>query len=487
MSQKKSSMVNDEMIPTMSLSGGIAMVAGTMIGSGIFGTPSLILRDIESIGVSLLLWAAAGLIAMFAAAAYVEWGMIFPRSGGEQTYLAYSFRKPKHFVAFVFCISSIILIRPGQLAAIVMTGSKNLVHGLVSFKLISFDGPEDLVIQITANVIVLLMTVVNIYKAELALKIQSILTYVKFVILLGLCLGGVAAILGYANEPVHFDPSNLFGKYTTDPSKYASALFNLLWVFDGWNNLNYAIGEMQNPKKDFPRAVFIGVTMVSCSYFVCNIFYYTVLPYNLIIGSEDMIAALYGERVFGDIIGNRVTPILVFLSCYGAADATLFSSSRLLHSAATNGIIPFDGVFKKINKHFQTPVNALLLNWLFTTLLINMPVSGNAFEFFIQLVSYPMWIFYGLTVLGLVILRYQEPYLLRPFKVPILCAIIVLAASVFLLVFPLLGENLVASLASLGALLICGIMYLPMRTKLMNNFTFNFSDSASDNEVIVYD
>ena len=478
---------NDEMIPTMTLSGGIAMVAGTMIGSGIFGTPSLILRDIESIGVSLILWAVAGFIAMFAAACYVEWGMIFPRSGGEQTYLAYSFRKPKHFVAFIFCISCIILIRPGQLAAIVMTGAKNLVHGLASFEVINIDGHEELAIQITANLIVLLMTIINVYKAEVALRIQSVLTYVKFIILLGLCLGGVAALLGFANEPVHFNSSNLFGKYTTDPSKYASALFNLLWVFDGWNNLNYAIGEMTNPKQDFPRAVFIGVSMVSCSYFVCNIFYYTVLPYEMIIQSEDMIAALYGQRVFGDVVGNKITPILVFLSCYGAGDATLFSSSRLLHSAATNGIIPFQSVFRQISQKFQTPVNALLLNWFFTTLLINMPVSGNAFEFFIQLVSYPMWIFYGLTVLGLVIMRFQEPYLLRPFKVPIVCAFIVLAASVFLLVFPLLGDNLISSLTSLGALLICGLMYLPMRTTLEQNFTFNFSDSASDEEVVVRD
>eukprot|EP00834_Sanchytrium_tribonematis_P007103 NODE_595_length_5602_cov_0.719062.p1 type:complete len:480 gc:universal NODE_595_length_5602_cov_0.719062:1729-290(-) len=477
--------VDDEMIPTMTMASGIAMVAGTMIGSGIFGTPSLILRDVESIGVALIMWAVAGLIAMFAAACYVEWGMIFPRSGGEQTYLAYAFRKPKHFVAFVFCVSCIVLIRPGQIAAIVMTGAKNLVHGLASFNIINVDNGEDFSIQIAANIIVILMTIINIYKVDLALKVQSILTYVKFIILLGLCLGGIAAFMGYANEQVYFDSSKLFSNYTTDMSKYASALFNLLWVFDGWNNLNYAIGEMKNPKNDFPKSVFIGVSMVSISYFICNIFYYTVLPYDLILESEDMIASLYGVRVFGDVVGNKVTPILVFLSCYGAADATIFSSSRLLHSAAQNGIIPFDKILRKVSPTFKSPVNALLLNLFFTLLLINMPVSGNAFEFFIQLVSYPMWIFYGLTILGLLIIRYQEPYLLRPFKVNLICAIVVLLASVFLLIFPLLGDNLISSLVSLGALLICGLLYIPMRKKLENNFTFNFSDSASEHELVI--
>ena len=134
-------------------------------------------------------------------------------------------------------------------------------------------------------------------------------------------------------------------------------------------------------------------------------------------------------------MGTKVLPLFIASATYGAVCAMVFSGSRVIFAAAKADFLPFSGFFSKISS-FNTPVNALLLNWVLTVILMIAPPPGAAFSFLVDLVGYPTWIFYGLAVLGLLILRKTQPDRDRPFKVFVIVPFFVILMSIFLSVFP---------------------------------------------------
>jgi len=177
-------------------------------------------------------------------------------------------------------------------------------------------------------------------------------------------------------------------------------------------------------------------------YLVVNISYLVVLPKETMIEAGNLLAAKFFSVCFGHIAGVKIFPVCIALSAFGAVCAMVYSAARVIHSAAEAGYFPFSSFFSKINPYTKTPVNALVFHWACVVFLMFAPPPGAAFEFLVQFAQYPSWIFYGLSVLGLLIMRRTHTHLPRPFKVFFLFPIIFICVAIFLAVFPFIpSEN----------------------------------------------
>ena len=151
----------------------------------------------------------------------------------------------------------------------------------------------------------------------------------------------------------------------------------------------------------------------------------------------ELLAATFFSHTFGDIAGAKIFPICIALSAFGAVCAMVFSAASLIQSASVSGYLPLSSVFKQVHPKTKTPVNALLLHWAIVCALLVLPPAGKAFDFLVSLVCYPVWIFYGFAVVGLLIMRKSHAHLPRPFKIWAPFCWVFIAVSVFLAVFPL--------------------------------------------------
>ena len=133
--------------------------------------------------------------------------------------------------------------------------------------------------------------------------------------------------------------------------------------------------------------------------------------------------------------------MFIALSAYGAVCAMVFSASRVIFAAAQCKLLPGSKYLCIMNKRFGTPVNALLCNFVITVLLIVVPPPGAAFDFLVDMVGYPTWVFYGLSVVGLIMMRYSHAHLARPIKAWIPVAVFFILASVFLSIFPFVPKE----------------------------------------------
>ena len=448
--------------PTMSVYNGIALIATQMIGSGIFITPAIVVADVQSVGMAFILWIVAALISLCGANAFVELGMLFPKSGGSLNYFAYMFRKPKYLLSFIYCLTQILVIWPAAISSELNATSTQLLYNIDKTDKVMYGW----YIKIASVVILTVICLINYFSVSFAMKLSTGLTYIKFYTLYALCIAGVFAYCGFSVLPINHN-IQLFGGQSSNPSDYASAFFKLLWVFDGWSNLNYAIEEMKDPKRDFPTAVYGGVGITSVLYLITNFFFITIVPFDQILTSSTSIAAVYSEIIFGEFVGGKIVPFLIFLSCYGTTDNMVYTVSRIIHASARSKIIPFYSVFSKLDLKRGSPGPALLYTWIISVVLVLLPLSDDAFTFFLQMAIYPKWIFYSIAVIGLLYLRYSEPELIRPVTAWVICCVAVIIASIFLAIFPLLGSDMVASVVSLAVMVASIFIYFIIRKQVI--------------------
>jgi amino acid transporter len=309
----------------------------------------------------------------------------------------------------------------------------------------------------------MLVTLFNCVSTRFAARLGDLFMFFKFVALIAVTIIGIiVAVTGLSfNGPANRDwrDQNWFANTSTDISSWAVALYAGLWAFDGWDNTNYVTGEFKNPSRDLPRVLHTAMPAVIACYILANIAYIFVLPLEAI-NKSNTVAVLFGSKVFGPI-GSLILALIVSASCFGALNATTFTSGRLVYVAGREGYIP--AVFGKIGFGYSsasetptslnksrkrtwfskalarvfgdesigmgyTPVNAMLLNMLLTMIYV---VLGE-FETLITFYGVAGYTFYFLTVLGLIVLRIREPHLERPYRTYITTPIIFCCVSLFL-------------------------------------------------------
>jgi len=424
---------------------GVNLIIGLMIGSGIFASPGPVLQYSGSIGASLLIWLLAGLLALTGALCYAELGTMIPASGGEHPYLALAYGK---MVSFLFSWTAILVQKPGSLSIICVVFADYLC------KIISSDEEvSNSMSKIVAVSCLIILTIINCLSSKLSRWIQNIFTMLKLV---ALSVIGIIGFIVLFTGPLTDNFDDIFKGSSKNPGSYALALYSALWAYDGWNNLNLVTGELKNPKKNLPKALKIGCFSVISSYIIANVAYYAVLAADVAKTSKTIVSD-FGTTLFGPFVGH-ILILTVILSTFGAANASMYTGSRLIQVTASQGQLP--KTFSKISK-LETPVNASILQ----TFISIFYVLTGSYNTLVNLYSTSTWIFYGLCVLGLMILRFTQPHMERPYRVWFTTPLIFVSVVIFLVFFSFMDATVESVLGIL--FVITGIpVYIMMEKKI---------------------
>lgn len=277
--------------------------------------------------------------------------------------------------------------------------------------------------KIVAISAILIVTFINILSTKLGTRTGDIFLFLKIASLVAITIiGGVVTITGHGAG--NFS-QGWFNESSSSLGDYALALYAGLWAFDGWDNLNYVAAEMKNANRDLPKVIHVAMPTVILCYIAANIAYYEVLPLSDLTSSST-VALAFGDHIFGRP-GAIIFTIAVALSCFGALNAISFTSSRLVYVSGKDGFLPT--VFGKMNKRTNTPVNAFLLQAALTTVFVIVGEFGTLLTFY----GIAGYVFYFLTVLGVIVLRVRQPDLERPYKTFILTPILFCCVALFLI------------------------------------------------------
>ena len=449
------------------------IVAGSMIGSGIFIVSADIARQTGSVGGLLLTWIITGILTIFAALSYGELAAMMPKAGGQYVYLRESYSP---LWGFLYGWTLFLVIQTGTIAAVAVAFARFLG---VLFPAISPTSwivpPINLtagyavslsVQQFIAVLMIIFLTIINMQGLKLGKLIQNVFTSAKTLSLLALIVIGIF-IGGAATGAFSGNFGNLFTVQNAAAIKPDLAFlpevsmnggfFSLIVIFciaqvgslfssDAWNNITFTAGEVKNPQRNIPLSLAMGTGLVIALYFLANIAYLGTLSLTQIQNAaEDRVGTAALEVLFGGI-GASVMAIAIIVSTFGCNNGLILSGARVYYAMAKDKL--FFQSTAKLNKN-HVPAVALILQCVWTCILV-LPRTrsgkfladgaedyGNLYGMLLDYVVFAVLIFYILTIIGLFILRRTRPDAERPYKAfgyPLVPAIYIAAAAVISLV-----------------------------------------------------
>ncbi|XP_062413228.1 b(0,+)-type amino acid transporter 1 isoform X1 [Pungitius pungitius] len=430
---------------SIGLIGGVALVSGTMIGSGIFMSPQFVLGYVGSPGASLVIWALSGLVAIFAALSYAELGTVISESGGDFIYILRIYGScPAFFAAVTF----ILVVRPFGIAAMAISIAE---YALALF----YTGcpPPQLLVKCAAAVAILVVATVNILNVQIAVRIQVVFLVAKVLALAFIAIGGIVELIQGSGLIVdNLNVENAFKGTQWSLSTLGMAFYQGLWSYAGWYNLNCVTEELKRPEVNLPRAVVIAISLVTGLYLLVNVSYLTVMtPTELM--SSNAVAVTWGNKVLGS--WGWIMSVAAALSAFGSLNGTFFSGGRVCFVAAREGHMP--DILAMAHIHRLTPSPALI----FTTIVSLLVLIPGDFQSIVNYFSFTAWFFYGTTLSGLLYLKIKKPELHRPYRVPIIVPILVLIAAVFLVLAPIIDNPQIEYLYVTLFIVSGAIVYIP--------------------------
>ncbi|KAJ6666045.1 hypothetical protein lerEdw1_000949 [Lerista edwardsae] len=398
---------------------GICVIVGTVIGSGIFISPKSVLANVGAVGPCLVIWAACGILATLGALCFAELGTMITKSGGEYPYLMEAFGP---IPAYLFSWASLIVIKPSSFAIICLSFAE-----YVSAPFYPGCDPPIAVIKCLAAAAIVVITVVNTLSVKLASYVQNFFTAAKMVIVVIIIVSGIVLLAkgNTQNFQKSFEGSSL------SVGAISLAFYNGLWAYDGWNQLNYITEELKNPYRNLPLSIIIGIPLVTVCYVLMNVSYFTVMTATELLQSQ-AVAVTFGDRVLYP--ASWIVPLFVAFSTIGAANGTCFTAGRLVYVAGREGHML--KVLSYISVKRLTPAPAIIFYGAIAIIYI-IPGDVNTL---INYFSFAVWLFYGLTVLGLIVMRFTKKDRERPIQVPIIIPVIVLLLSIVLVLAPIISQ-----------------------------------------------
>ncbi|XP_043254274.1 b(0,+)-type amino acid transporter 1 isoform X1 [Colletes gigas] len=423
---------------------GVALIVGTMIGSGIFVSPSGLLVRTGSIGISFLVWTACGLLSLCGALAYAELGTMNTSSGAEYAYFMDAFGAPP---AFLFSWVSTLVLKPSQMAIICLSFAQYAVEAFAA----DCDPPEEIV-KIVALLAIILILLVNCYSVNLATGVQNAFTAAKLIAILVVIAGGSYKLIQGNTQHLKGAFDMIDGNNTVNIGRLATAFYTGLWAYDGWNNLNYVTEEIKDPSKNLPRSIMIGIPLVTLCYALINVSYLAVMSPSEMIESE-AVAVTFGNRILG--VMAWLMPLSVAISTFGSANGTLFAAGRLCFAASREGHLL--DCLSYVHVRRFTPAPGLIFHSLVAGTMV---LSGNI-DSLIDFFSFTAWIFYGGAMLALLVMRRTRPNHPRPYKCPLVIPVLVLGISAYLIVAPIIDKPQIEYLYATGFIFAGMLVYLP--------------------------
>lgn len=428
---------------SLTLLDAVMLVAGSMIGSGIFIVSADMLRQLGSPAWMITAWVVSGIMTVLAALSYGELAAMMPKAGGQYVYIQRAFGR---LPAFMYGWTVFTVIQTGLIAAVAVAFAKYsavfmpvLGEGTI---LLDLGFLQVNASQLVAIASVVLLTAFNARGVRNGKLLQTSFTLAKLLALLGLIVAGLWLGLGTgvwaANFSVGWEASGLHtapdGTESGVPlsglllvSAFGVALVGSLFSSDAWNNVTFIAGEIDRPQRNIPLGLVMGTALVTVLYLLANFAYLALLPtYDIQHAVADRVGAAAAQVIFGDR-GALFMAGLIMVSTFGCNNGIILSGARLYYAMAQDGLFfRRAGVLNKA----AVPGFALWVQCIWASLLC---LSGR----YGDLLDYTMFaslLFYIVTIAGLFVLRRREPQAERPYRAwgyPILPALYILAAAAF--------------------------------------------------------
>lgn len=424
----------------LGLADGVAVFAGTILGSGIFMAPRGVAGAAPHPLMAVLMWAVGAVVAAAGASCYAECGARLPQAGGFFVYLRTTYGKPLAFVAGWVALA---VTYPASIAAMA-----NIFAGYLG-GLLGIHG--SFAVSCLAAVAVAVAVAVNAAGVKSGAMSQRVLTGAKVGALAILVIAAVLAPRSPAAAVA--TPTPAFG--ITSGAAMLSVLVWVLWTYDGWSDVTLLAGELKNPGRDLGRTVGIGILVLWLLYAGVQLAVLSLMPASAAAASDhvvaDAVAAAFGPA------GGKLLSALVVLTTFGSVNAVVFTSSRLGFAMAKDGVFP--SAFASVGERgspvrSMLAISALSLGYIFTA----------SFDNLLSFFSFAVWIFYALVAAAVLILRQRKVGEPATFRAPFgpVAPLVVIGVALYITIENL-REHTLSSLAVVGIIAAGSAIYAVWR------------------------
>jgi len=401
----------------LGLAAALAIVVGTVIGSGIFRVPQAMVQNVGTVPMVFLVWVVGGALSLAGALTYAELAAAMPGAGGEYVYLTEAYGP---MWGYIYSWTQLSVAKSGSIATLATAFFEYTAHFLPEFEHVWFVlGPFPVKYgQVFALVLILALGGVNYVGVRVGGNVQIVVTLVKvaliaFVIVAGLLYGhpvqGVSA-------PVPTPPLQ---------TGFIAALVAALWAYDGWNNVGMVASEIRDPKRNLPLALIGGTAAVIGIYMLANWAYFRVLSPAEVAGHK-LVAAEMMQRVQGPA-GAAAVSIAAMISIFAALNGSILTGARVPYAAARDGL--FFPAVARVHPVFHTPGVSIIVMTVWSSILV---LSGKYDDLF-NFVIFGSWILYAMATASVFVLRRKRPDLPRPYRTlgyPVVPALFLVGAAV---------------------------------------------------------
>ncbi|KAF5398813.1 Large neutral amino acids transporter small subunit 2 [Paragonimus heterotremus] len=321
----------------------ITIIVGSVIGSGIFVSPSGILKYTNSFGASIVVWVLCGVFSLLGAYCYAELGSMMPRSGADYSYVLEAFGP---FFGFLRLWIEVLVTRPTSAAVIAMVFAQYILQPIFPDC-----SQPDSALRMLASVCILLVGLINCMSVRWSTRTQDVFTFAKVAALILIIITGFVQI-GRGRTETYQDS---FEGSNWNPGNLAVAFYTGLFAYSGWNYLNSMIEEMKNARRDLPIAIVISCLLITAVYTIANVAYASVLSVHEILESS-AVAVTFAKKVYGP--AWFIMPIFVAFSTFGGVNGTIMTTSRIFFVASQENQMPKLLSFLHVDR--LTPIPAVI-------------------------------------------------------------------------------------------------------------------------------
>jgi amino acid transporter len=386
------------LLRALGLAQATALVAGTVIGTGIFLKPRAIAEVLDSPGLILAVWVVGGALSLVGALSYAELGAMFPHAGGEYVFMRETYGR---FGGYLWAWTYFVCAKIGSIAA--------LAAGFAIY-LKAFVPLAGLAEQGVAIAAIGAVTLVNYWGVAAGGRLQAFLTVLKVTSIVGLVVLAFASPAGSWDHLRPLAPQARTGLM----GAIGLALVAVLWAYDGWNDLVMVAGEVREPQRNIFRSSLWGMGIVLTLYLAANVAYHYAIPV-----AEMPQHARVAEAAVAGVLGPRGATVLsavILVSILGALNGSILSGARIPYAAAVDGVFP--ARLASVHPDYRSPAAALLAQGVLAALLIVVftALGIGQFDYITDMVIFAEWAFYGLCTAAVILLRRRRPDHPRPYR-----------------------------------------------------------------------
>ncbi len=380
----------------------LAIVVGTVIGSGIFRVPQSMILNVRTVPMVFLVWIVGGILSLAGALTYAELAAAMPGAGGEYVYLTEAYGP---LWGFLYSWTQMWVAKSGSIATLATAFFEYTAHFVPQFEQVWFTlGPFPIKYgQLFALVLILGLGGVNYVGVRIGGDVQVAVTAVK----IGLIAFVILAGIHYA----HAAPMTPLPATPLSPAPFAgfiAALTGALWAYDGWNNVGMVASEVKNPQRNLPLSLIAGTAGVIATYMLANWAYFRVLS-PAEVGAHKLVAAEMMQRIAGST-GASAVSLAAMISIFAALNGSILTGARVPYAAARDGL--FFRPAARVHPVFRTPGVSILMLSAWSSVLV---LSGKYEELF-DFVIFGSWILYAMATASVFVLRRTRPDLPRPYR-----------------------------------------------------------------------